>query len=79
MMDDVTKWVNKFKRVLKDIPNGVEIIVTNSTIEVWKAGSLAKHIGSRYDGYGIGNNPELEDGYITGFENRYMEPYTEGA
>lgn len=78
-MDDVTKWTTKLKRILKDIPDGIEIIVTNSTIEIWKAGSLAKHLGSRHDGYGMGNNPELEDAYIAGFDNTCLEPYTEGA
>ena len=71
-------WIGKFKRLLKTQPKGIELVVDNGGIEIWKAGSHNKHMGSQYDGFGMGTNPKLEVAWLGSIPNGVLIPYSEG-
>ena len=78
-MDDITKWIKKFKRVLESMPTSIEVVVDDASISIWKSGSNSKHIGSKYDEWGMSSNPEIIGDEIAHFYNDgYIIPYSEG-
>ena len=78
-MDDITKWTNRLKRVLKSMPASIEIVVDDGSISIWKAGSHRKHMDSKYNNWGMTGNPEIIDDEIEHFYNDgYIIPYSEG-
>lgn len=78
LTEEEEAWIGKFKRLLKNKPKGIELVVDNDGIEIWKIGSYSKHIGSQYDGGGMSSNPKLNDAWLAGFKNKALIPYSEG-
>ena len=75
------KWLAKFKPLIKHIPSGIELILTNvGEIQVYPAGTMSNHLGSKGDDFGIGSgNPEVARTFITHIKcSKNLIPYSEG-
>ena len=75
------KWLDKFKTLTKNIPKGIELILTNAgRIDVYPAGTMSGHLGSKNDAFGIGSgNPEVAKTFIMYIKcSLNLIPYSEG-
>ncbi len=58
---NVLKWVKKLQRLLKQMPDGIEVICTDGSLDIYPKGTLSNHLTHpEYGQWGISGVDPIE-------------------